>query len=88
MIAAPSVDGSKDRRMAGGDRGSAAKVLAANGDEIGVGGERSSECRTVNGVPGGLQLADNVLERGSLGWREIGRQLVSPQSSVISGAAS
>jgi hypothetical protein len=44
-------------------------VLAANVDEVGLGGEGGSERRAVHGVPGGLKLADNFLERGSVGWR-------------------
>ena len=55
--------------MSGGDRGPPAKVLAANGDEVGVGGKGGGERRAVHGVPGGLEPADNVLERGSIGWR-------------------
>ena len=64
--------------MAGGDRGPSTKVLAADVDEVGVGGEGSGERGAVHGVPGGLQLADNALERSSLARREIGRHHSRP----------
>jgi hypothetical protein len=54
--------------VAGDDRGLPASVFTAKVDEIGVGGEGGAERSAVHGVPGGLQLADNVLERGSVGW--------------------
>ena len=52
--------------MAGGDRGPSAEMLAADVDEVGVGGEGGGERGAVHGVPGGLEPADNALERSSL----------------------
>jgi hypothetical protein len=62
--------------MAGGDCGLTTKMFAANIDEVSVGGERGSERSAVHGVPGNLQLADNILKRGSVGWGRIGVQLL------------
>jgi hypothetical protein len=73
---APGVDRPKDGRMAGGDFGLTTKMLAANIDEVGVGGERGSERGAVHGVPGNLKLADNILECGSVGWGQIGGQVL------------
>jgi hypothetical protein len=78
VIRAPGVDALEETRMPGSDRGSPAKVLAANVDELGVDGEGGSERRSIHEVPGSLELADNLLERGSLGWREIDRHAVLP----------
>jgi hypothetical protein len=55
--------------MTSGDRGPSAQVLAADFDEVGVAGEGEGIRRAVHGVPGGLKLADNALERGSVAWR-------------------
>jgi hypothetical protein len=62
--------------MAGGDCGLTAKVFAANIDKVGLRGERGSERGAVHGVPGNRKLADNILERGSVGWGQIGGQVL------------
>jgi hypothetical protein len=76
--------------MPGSDRGPSSKVFAANVDKLGVGCEGRAEGRAVHRVPGSLELADNRLERGLLGWRQIVRHAFLPVERpwVVGGAAS
>ena len=73
---AAGVDRAKDGCMAGGDCGLTTKMFAANINEVGVGGERGSERGAIHGVPGNLKMADNILERCSVGWGQIGGQVL------------
>jgi hypothetical protein len=69
LVPTPGIDDTENGGMACSDRRPPAEVLTADGDEVGVTREGSSERCAVHGVPGGLELANNAFDHGSVTWR-------------------
>jgi hypothetical protein len=68
LVPAPRVNATEDPYVTGGNCGATLKVLAADVHEVGVSGEWRGKGIPVQSIPGGLQLANDVLECVAFCW--------------------